>query len=152
MIEPLAVRNNNVFTVRCPSDAGSMRSDAIKLKQCLLNLLSNACKFTCDGHVTLEVRREAGTTHFAVQDTGIGIAFEQQAQLFQPFQQADSTTTRQYGGTGLGLAITRSFARLLGGDAALCSAPGEGSVFTLWLPDALPDATLTAGSNGAQHR
>jgi CheY-like chemotaxis protein len=114
-----------------------MHCDATKVKQSLLNLLSNASKFTREGQVTLDVRPDpdqSGKILFAVSDTGIGITEEQQARLFQAFRQADNSTTRIYGGTGLGLVITRSFARMLGGDVTVRSAPGEGSIFTLALP------------------
>jgi CheY-like chemotaxis protein len=114
-----------------------MQSDHTKVKQSLLNLLSNACKFTKEGRVALTIRRDPERSDmllFAVSDTGVGMTEAQQARLFEAFTQADSSTTRQYGGTGLGLVITRSFARMLGGDVSVRSAPGEGSTFTLSLP------------------
>ncbi len=135
MVEPLAARNANTLIFDCPADIGAIRSDATKLKQSLLNLLSNACKFTDKGTVTLVVRREpAGMVGFTVTDTGIGMTEAQMAKLFQAFVQADSSTTRRFGGTGLGLALTRSFVKLLGGDVAVSSRPGEGSTFRLLLP------------------
>jgi adenylate cyclase len=109
----------------------------MRLKQILLNLLSNACKFTKEGEVALRVRKVADRRdwiEFAVSDTGIGMTAEQQAKLFQDFTQADSLTARCYGGTGLGLAITRKLARLMGGDVTVASEPGKGSVFTVRLP------------------
>jgi signal transduction histidine kinase len=109
----------------------------MRLRQILLNLLSNAFKFTKEGEVTLRARRVAngrGWIELAVADTGIGMTAEQQAKLFEEFTQADSSTARQYGGTGLGLAITRKLARMMGGDVTVTSEPGKGSVFTLRLP------------------
>jgi signal transduction histidine kinase/DNA-binding response OmpR family regulator len=143
LVEPLAARNGNTLVVDCPADAGAIRSDATKLKQSLLNLLSNACKFTDQGTVTLSVRRAeaaagTGMIAFDVADTGVGMSEEQVARLFQAFVQADNSTTRRFGGTGLGLAITRSFARMLGGDVTVASRLGAGSTFTLVLPVAQP--------------
>ncbi len=138
IIDPLAAKNGNKLVIDCASDVGAIDSDVTKLKQSLLNLLSNASKFTKDGTVTLTVGRRAGgardTIDFAVSDTGIGMTPEQMDKLFQAFAQADSSTTRKYGGTGLGLAITRHFARMLGGDVTVTSELGKGSVFTLSLP------------------
>jgi signal transduction histidine kinase/DNA-binding response OmpR family regulator len=138
LVEPLAKRNGNRLTVTFGPDLGTLHSDVTKLRQSLINLLSNACKFTTDGQVGLDVRRDPALHErflFAVTDTGIGMTEVQQARLFQAFQQADNSTTRKYGGTGLGLVITRSFARMLGGDVTVRSAPRAGSVFTLTLPD-----------------
>ena len=135
MVEPLAARNANALIIDCPADIGAIRSDDTKLKQSLLNLLSNACKFTAKGAVTLVVRREPeGMIGFSVTDTGIGITEAQIGKLFQAFMQADSSTTRRFGGTGLGLALTRSFVKLLGGEVSVSSRPGEGSTFRLMLP------------------
>src|SRR5262249_30916583 len=108
----------------------------MRLKQILLNLLSNACKFTKEGEVALRVRQVADgrEVELAVADTGIGMTAEQQAKLFQDFTQADSLTARRYGGTGLGLAISRKLARMMGGDVIVASEPGKGSVFTVRLP------------------
>jgi signal transduction histidine kinase len=140
MVEPLAARKSNTLLFDCPAAIGAIRSDITKLKQSLLNLLSNACKFTERGTVSLTVRREEpGMMSFTVADTGIGMTEAQLGRLFQAFVQADSSTTRQFGGTGLGLAITRSFAQLLGGDVSVTSRPGEGAVFRLLLPvDPMP--------------
>jgi CheY-like chemotaxis protein len=116
-----------------------MRSDLTKVKQCLLNLLSNSGKFTSDGTLRLEVSRVSGEgppmVSFRVSDTGIGMTAEQMGKLFQAFSQADATTTKKFGGTGLGLAITRHFCTILGGDIAVASEPGKGSTFTIRLPD-----------------
>src|SRR5262249_35902186 len=108
----------------------------MRLRQILLNLLSNACKFTKEGEVRLRARRVANGRgiELAVADTGIGMAPEQQAKLFEEFSQADSTTAHRFGGTGLGLALSRKLARTMGGDVTVTSEPGKGSVFTVRLP------------------
>jgi signal transduction histidine kinase/CheY-like chemotaxis protein len=134
MVEPLAARNNNQLVVACPPDIGAIQSDMTKVKQALLNLLSNACKFTRDGNVGLEVSRDGPRVLFRVWDSGIGMTQEQLGRLFQAFSQADSSTTRKYGGTGLGLVITRSFVRVLGGDVSVESELGAGSAFSISLP------------------
>jgi adenylate cyclase len=133
----LAEKNKNRLIVETQEKLGALNADSMRLKQILLNLLSNACKFTKEGEVALRVRkvvdgREWG--ELAVADTGIGMTAEQQAKLFQDFTQADSLTARRYGGTGLGLAISRKLARMMGGDVTVASEPGKGSVFTLRLP------------------
>jgi signal transduction histidine kinase len=119
-----------------------LTADSMRLKQILLNLLSNACKFTKEGEVALRVRKVADGrdwVELAVADTGIGLTAEQQAKLFQEFTQADSLTARRYGGTGLGLALSRKLARMMGGDVTVTSEPGKGSIFTVRLPgDATP--------------
>jgi adenylate cyclase len=107
------------------------------LRQILLNLLSNACKFTKEGEVALRGRRVCNGGHWielSITDTGIGMTPEQQAKLFEEFTQADATTAQRFGGTGLGLAITRKLARMMGGDVTVTSEPGKGSVFTVRLP------------------
>jgi adenylate cyclase len=152
VIEPLIAKNANVLEVICAPDLGTMRSDQTKLRQGLLNLLSNAAKFTDGGRITLTAQRGAGPNgdrvQFVVSDTGIGMTPEQLQGLFQAFSQARSSTSRDYGGTGLGLAITRHFCRMLGGDVAVESTPGKGSSFTLTLPAVCPAATpqVTASS------
>jgi CheY-like chemotaxis protein len=124
----------------------------MRLRQILLNLLSNACKFTKQGEVKLRVKRVVDGRNWmeiAVADTGIGMTPEQQAKLFEEFTQADSSTARQYGGTGLGLAITRRLARMMGGDVTVASEPGKGSVFTVRLPaSADTQAKSSIGSDG----
>src|SRR5262249_10588974 len=117
--------------------AWSLTADSMRLKQILLNLLSNACKFTKQGEVRLLARRVANGgrwVEFAISDTGIGMTPEQQAKLFEEFSQADAATAQRFGGTGLGLAITRKLARMMGGDVTVTSEPGTGSVFTVRLP------------------
>jgi len=133
----LAEQNKNRLVVECQESFGPLIVDPMRLRQILLNLLSNACKFTKEGEVALRVRKVAGGrdwVELAVADTGIGMTTEQQAKLFQDFAQADSLTARRYGGTGLGLAITRKLARMMGGDVTVASEPGKGSVFTVRLP------------------
>ena len=134
-VEPLVAKNGNTFELKCPTDAGVMRTDLTKLRQTLFNLLSNASKFTENGKIMLEISRgEDGMIRFAVSDTGIGMTPEQTGKLFTEFTQADASTTRKYGGTGLGLAISRKFCRMLGGDITVESRPGQGSTFTAILP------------------
>jgi signal transduction histidine kinase len=133
----LAEQNKNRLVVEAPADLGALTVDPMRLRQILLNLLSNACKFTKEGEVALQARKLTDGRDWielAVADTGIGLTAEQQAKLFQEFTQADSLTARRYGGTGLGLAITRKLARMMGGDVTVASEPGKGSVFTVRLP------------------
>ena len=154
LIRPLAAKNDNTFVVECPADIGTIETDVTKVKQALLNLLSNASKFTEKGTVTLTVAREgAGADRLlslTVRDTGIGMNEEQLGRLFQAFSQADSSTSRKFGGTGLGLAISRSFALMLGGDLTVESRPGEGSRFTFILPDPDEAAADDEGLAGAE--
>jgi PAS domain S-box-containing protein len=137
-VRALAEKNMNTLEIDLAPDLGEAATDLLKLKQCLLNLMSNACKFTQAGEVRLSAWRAAGTHGdnlvFEVSDSGIGMNEEQIAKMFQPFTQADASTTRNFGGTGLGLAITQRLAHLLGGDVTVTSAPGEGAVFTLFVP------------------
>jgi signal transduction histidine kinase len=133
----LAEKNKNRLVIEAPESLGRLNADSMRLKQILLNLLSNACKFTKEGEVALRVRKVADGREWvelAVADSGIGMTAEQQAKLFQDFTQADSLTARRYGGTGLGLAISRKLARMMGGDVTVASEPGKGSVFTVRLP------------------
>jgi two-component system, NtrC family, sensor kinase len=133
----LAEKNKNRLIVEAQQSVGALTADPMRLKQILLNLLSNACKFTKEGEVALRVRKVADGrdwVELAVADTGIGLTAEQQAKLFQEFTQADSLTARRYGGTGLGLALSRKLARMMGGDVTVASEPGKGSVFTVRLP------------------
>ena len=136
--EPLAQKNGNRLEVRCDEPDGMMHADLVKVRQMLLNLLSNACKFTRDGAVTLTVDRHVADrrewVRFRVADTGIGMTPEQMARLFEAFAQAEASTASRYGGTGLGLAITRRLCQLMGGDVTVASEPGRGSTFTIRLP------------------
>ncbi len=137
-IQPLVAKNANVLEVHVAEGLGFVEADPMRLKQCLLNLLSNACKFTEAGVVTFTVTQErlsAGEMLlFRVQDTGIGLSAEQAARLFQPFTQADASTTRKFGGTGLGLAITKKLCEAMGGSISMESRLGNGSVFSIRLP------------------
>jgi signal transduction histidine kinase/CheY-like chemotaxis protein len=135
-IEPLTAKNGNAMETRWAAELGTMRSDQIKIRQALLNLLSNAAKFTKGGRIVFEAERLAAPDRlrFRVSDTGIGMTPEQLLRLFRPFSQADPSTVRQYGGTGLGLAITQHFCRMLGGDVEVESEPGRGSSFVISLP------------------
>jgi signal transduction histidine kinase/CheY-like chemotaxis protein len=148
MVRPLAERNGNRFVVDCSGDLGRMRADAMRVRQALLNLASNAGKFTEGGLVTITAGRrpEDGREWitFAVTDTGIGMTPEQTARLFEDFSQVDASTTRRHGGTGLGLAISRRFCRMMGGDITVESAPGQGSTFTIRLPAESEGADATA--------
>jgi len=132
----LAEKNQNRLIVEAQENVGALTADSLRLKQILLNLLSNACKFTKEGEVSLRVRKADGHdwVELAVADTGIGLTAEQLAKLFQEFTQADSLTARRYGGTGLGLALSRKLARMMGGDVTVTSEMGKGSVFTVRLP------------------
>jgi signal transduction histidine kinase/DNA-binding response OmpR family regulator len=133
----LAEQNHNRLVLEANGDLGALTVDPMRLRQILLNLLSNACKFTREGEVALRVRKVVdgdNRIEFAVTDTGIGMTPEQQARLFEEFSQADASTAQRFGGTGLGLAITRKLARLMEGDVTVTSAPGHGSVFTVQLP------------------
>ncbi|MBE7469793.1 MAG: HAMP domain-containing protein [Anaerolineales bacterium] len=153
--QPLAQKKGNTLVVNQPDNLGQMRADLTKVRQSLLNLLSNAAKFTENGTITLTVERmkaeggrmknEAGNSFilhpssfilFSVADTGIGLKPEQMERLFQPFTQADAATSRKYGGTGLGLVISRHYCRMMGGDITVASngTPGAGSTFTIHLP------------------
>jgi signal transduction histidine kinase/CheY-like chemotaxis protein len=137
-IKPLVQKNGNTLTVECDENLGPMRADATKVRQTLFNLLSNACKFTDKGTISLRVSRErtnrAGHFVFRVSDSGIGLTPEQRSKLFKAFTQADASTTRKYGGSGLGLAITRHFCQMMGGEVAVESEVGKGSAFTVKLP------------------
>jgi len=133
----LAEQNKNRLVVESPEDLGTLTVDPMRLRQILLNLLSNACKFTKAGEVKLAARKVSNGSsfvEFAVSDTGIGMTAEQQAKLFEEFTQADASTAQKFGGTGLGLALSRKLARMMGGDVTVASEPGKGSVFTVRLP------------------
>jgi PAS domain S-box-containing protein len=154
--QPLVEKNGNNLQVHCAADLGMMHTDMIRLRQVLLNLLSNAAKFTENGTITLTVEKETTNSRgageqgdsfspapllprspaifFRVSDTGIGMTPEQVEHLFEAFSQADASTTRKYGGSGLGLAISRRFCQMMGGDITLESKVGQGSTFTVYLP------------------
>jgi len=137
----LAEKNKNRLVVDAQENLGVLTVDPMRLRQILLNLLSNACKFTKQGEVKLQARKVANGGNgieLAVVDTGIGMTAEQQAKLFEEFSQADAATARRFGGTGLGLAITRKLARMMGGDVTVTSEQGKGSVFTVRLPGGAP--------------
>ena len=141
IVKPLADKNENALEIVCPADIGSLRSDQTKVKQALLNLLSNASKFTTNGTLTLAVVRQADSRiSFRVSDSGVGMTPEQLGKLFQAFSQADVSTTKRFGGTGLGLAITKHFCAMLGGDVTVESTPGVGATFTITLPDQVEGA------------
>jgi signal transduction histidine kinase len=149
-VGPVIQQNNNRLAVNCSDDVGEMSADLMKTRQILLNLLSNAGKFTRSGAVTLEARRRfaggQGFVVFTVTDTGVGMTPQQTEKIFDAFTQADVTTTRKYGGTGLGLAIVSRFCQLMGGAVSVESRPGEGSCFTVHLPlevsEAVNDAAI----------
>lgn len=130
-VEPLAKKNNNRLELDCPADLGTGSGDPTRIRQCVLNLVGNACKFTKDGAVKVTARRTGSLLSVAVSDTGIGMSPDQQARLFQAFTQVDSTAGRKYGGTGLGLAISQKLCRMMGGDISVQSELGKGSTFTM---------------------
>jgi signal transduction histidine kinase/CheY-like chemotaxis protein len=144
-VRPLAERNKNRLSVESPNDLPSIEADPMRLRQILLNLLSNACKFTNGGSVILRVtrstREQQDCIELAVIDSGIGMNADQLQRLFEEFSQVDAATARQYGGTGLGLAITRRLCRMMGGDVTVTSQTGKGSTFTVHLPVAQTSST-----------
>jgi signal transduction histidine kinase/DNA-binding response OmpR family regulator len=156
VIQPLAAKNANRLEVRCPDEIGPMRADLTKVRQALFNLLSNACKFTDRGTITLAVARETSRDQdsmvFTVSDTGIGMTSEQLARLFEAFSQADAATTRKYGGTGLGLALSRRLCRMMGGDVTAESEAGRGSTFTIRLPAQVAEAVEEPAPAGPAER
>jgi GAF domain-containing protein len=137
-IEPLAAKNGNRVTVHCDGAIGTLHGDQMRLRQAILNLMSNANKFTERGTITVDARQGQENSRnwitIAVADTGIGMTSEQMGRLFQEFSQADASTTRKYGGTGLGLAISKRFCQMMGGDITVESEVGCGSIFTIRLP------------------
>ena len=156
-IEPMAAKNGNRIVVDCQTDLGTAHADQTRFRQALLNLASNANKFTEKGTVTMtaEAQRLEGRDWITigVTDTGIGMTQEQMGRLFQEFSQADASTTRKYGGTGLGLAISRHFCRMMGGDITVESKPGEGSTFMIRLPRIVQsDETVATEARGETRR
>ena len=131
----LVERNGNEIEIEIGDDVGTMKTDLIKLRQILFNLVSNASKFTEEGKITLSVQRRGRAVSFSVEDDGIGMNPEDTLKIFEPFTQADSSTSREFGGTGLGLAIVHSLSELLGGEVSVESAVDKGSIFTVVLPD-----------------
>jgi signal transduction histidine kinase len=135
---PLAAKNANKVAAYCAAEIGAMRADQMRLRQALLNLMSNANKFTERGSIAIDARQEQEDGRdcviIEVADTGIGMTPEQMGKLFQEFSQADASTTRKCGGTGLGLAISKRFCQMMGGDITVESEPGRGSTFTIRLP------------------
>jgi PAS domain S-box-containing protein len=133
-VQPLVERNGNRLELVHRNEPGSMRTDATRVRQVLLNLLSNAAKFTENGVLTLESERSADVMVFRVRDTGVGMTPEQLGRLFEAFTQAEASTSSKYGGTGLGLALSRKFCQLMGGSLTVASEPGKGSCFTATIP------------------
>ena len=146
-IEPMAAKNGNRVAVHCNAAIGTLYADQMRLRQALLNLMSNANKYTERGTITVDARQgqENGRDWITISiaDTGIGMTPEQMGKLFQEFSQADASTTRKYGGTGLGLAISKKFCEMMGGDIAVDSELGRGSTFTIRLP-MMPAAAVKA--------
>jgi len=142
-IHPLVAKNQNRLEVQLADDVGAMHADVTRVRQVLFNLLSNACKFTEKGSITVEVSHDVSaaeeTLLFSVSDTGIGLTPEQLGRLFHAFTQADASTSRRYGGTGLGLVISRRFCQMMGGDISVTSEHGKGTVFTVRLPARVSD-------------
>jgi CheY-like chemotaxis protein/anti-sigma regulatory factor (Ser/Thr protein kinase) len=157
-LQPAIAKNANDVQVRMADDIGMMRADATKVRQILFNLMSNACKFTDHGTISLDVSQSAMEglewIRFRVKDTGIGISAKQQEKLFQEFSQADATISRKYGGTGLGLAISHRFVQMMKGRIGVESKPGQGSTFTVYLPAQVTldtvDSTQLDGAVGTQ--
>ncbi len=133
-MQPYFHRSGNIFSLDCAPAIPPIVTDPIKLRQCLINLLSNADKFTSKGRICLKIEADENYIYFHVIDSGIGISPENQSKLFQPFVQIDDSTRRKFEGTGLGLAITKRYCQLLGGDIRLESKLGQGSKFTIFLP------------------
>ncbi|HEX8520873.1 MAG TPA: CHASE3 domain-containing protein [Tepidisphaeraceae bacterium] len=146
-IRPLAERNQNKLEIERPTDVVDVEADLAKLRQVLLNLLSNACKFTSRGVIRFSVRCDSGSCMFLIRDSGIGMTSEQMRNLFQPFAQADASTSSRFGGTGLGLAISRQLCRAMGGDITVESTAGKGSTFTVTLPMRLNETPAARASD-----
>ena len=138
IVAPLAEKNRNHFKLDCSPDLGTATHDVTRLRQIIINLVGNACKFTQDGEVSLSINvitvNNCKSLHFCVSDTGIGMTPEQLGKLFEVFQQADAKATRRFGGSGLGLALSKQLALLMKGDIHASSIYGEGSDFVLIIP------------------
>jgi len=147
----MATKNSNRIVIDCPADLGTIHADQTRFRQSLLNLGSNANKFTDRGTITIEAHQgqENGRDWItlAVTDTGIGMTPEQMGKLFQEFSQASSSTASKYGGTGLGLAISRRFCQMMGGDITVESEVGRGSTFTIRLPRIVDAPKEVAAAN-----
>ena len=155
-LQPAAAKNSNSVNVRVAENVGTMKADITKVRQILFNLLSNACKFTDHGTISVDVDQiraeDKECIQFRVSDTGIGISAQQRQNLFQEFAQADSSIARKYGGTGLGLAITHRFVQLMKGQINVESEPGKGAVFTVQLPTQIAmETTESASSQGTSN-
>jgi signal transduction histidine kinase len=149
-IAPVIAANGNRLELDIAEEGVKMHTDLTKLRQIALNLISNASKFTKDGIIVMKVElTDGGGVTLAVKDTGIGMSPEQVARLFQPFTQADASTTRKYGGTGLGLTISKRFAEMMGGDITVTSRLDEGSTFTVRIPRDLREAAQSSAETGA---
>jgi signal transduction histidine kinase len=159
-VRPMAEENGNKMSVHCAEGLGLMYSDLTKVQQVLVNLLSNAAKFTENGNIELRATREnlpdGEFIQVQVVDTGIGMTLDQMQKICQPFTQADPSTTRRYGGTGLGLVISQQFCQMMGGGITVESELGKGSTFTIRMPAIAPepdadlaDAAIRAGNLAA---
>jgi hypothetical protein len=148
-IQPLVEKNGNLLRIEIQPGIGTMRADVTKLRQALLNLLSNASKFTSQGQILLSTHTEGSSIVLSVADSGIGMSQEQMDRLFEAFAQAEASTSKKFGGTGLGLAISRRFCRLMGGDITVASEEGRGSVFTIRLPRVVADEPHGGGQHFA---
>ena len=133
-VQPLILKNGNKLVINNKCNNNNLHIDKGKLLQIILNLLSNASKFTKNGNITFDIDCETDMLKLQISDTGIGIAHNRQEQVFKPFQQADGSITREYGGTGLGLSVTEQFCHLMGGSIKLDSIEGHGSTFEVLLP------------------
>ncbi len=147
-LEPLAAKNKNRIEAFC--EPAILRGDAMRVEQCLFNLIGNACKFTKRGRVLIHVQQESGVAglcyRICIRDSGIGITREQLAGLFTAFSQGDGATTRKFGGSGLGLTISRSLCRMMGGDITVESIPGQGSTFIMRIPGSIATEEKTNGN------
>ncbi len=154
-VRPLLSKRSNEFVINLPAKPGTMLTDPVMVRQILLNLLSNAAKFTDHGTVTLDVKRirvgSADWLEFNVTDTGIGIAPSVLPKLFSSFAQASASTAAKFGGTGIGLAVSRKFCTLLGGQISVTSELGKGSKFTVRLPAAFAAETVSAAAEDVEH-
>ena len=145
VLKPLIAERANHLVVKCAARNEVIKSDVVKLRQILFNLLSNASKFTENGQIEMRIERQHDWLAIAITDTGIGMSAEQMKKLFKPFVQADGSTTRKYGGTGLGLAISKQYCEMMGGAIKVSSERGKGSTFTVHVPAVVVSEQLMAG-------